>query len=724
MTTTISRRAFVAGSAAGLTFTFTLTGRLARALAQAGSFSPNIWVSIAADGTITIVAPAIEMGQGAMTGMPMLIAEELDADWSKVKVNHSPLGRGYGNPGFGGAQITGASRSTPGYFMPLRLAGAQARRVLLDAVAERWGVPVAELTTEPSVVVHAKSNRRLSYGDVAQFAKAPAELPKVTPADLKKTSQFRIIGTNVARVEMPDKVNGQARYGIDSSVPGMLIGAVLRPPVQGSTPESVDDSAALKVPGVTAVIKLPYGVGVVGTGYEATQKGKTALKVTWSKGAKAATYDSDSVASEYLATAASLSKKGLVIHQQGDATTAFNEAARKFSGVYVTDHAYHATMEPMNALAQVTADGAEVWVPTQAPTFVVLATAGALQIPPDKVKVHTTQLGGGFGRRIEQDFVIDAVLLAKATGKPVKVIWSREDDVKNDKYRPLTAQYLEAALDEQGNLSAWRYRIVSASIYARANPRALEASKGKDGPLTEGHELSYFVPNQLHEQLRDERGVDVGFWRSVGAGYTKFAIESFIDEIAQAQRIDPLAFRLRLLAHDQRASKVLRLAASMADWDRKRKGRGLGIAFSDTWKSYIATVAEVSVDRKTGKIRVHELWSAVDPGIAILPDNVKAQIEGASVFGVSHVLGERITIKEGVVQQSNFHDYPLLRMADAPEIHVEVVSTDNPPGGIGEVGLPPTGGAIGNAVAVLTGARLRALPMNPERVLAALRSLS
>src|SRR5687768_11365160 len=253
MTTTISRRSFVAGSAAGLTFTFTLTGRLARALAQAGSFSPNIWVSIAADGTITIVAPAIEMGQGAMTGMPMLIAEELDADWSKVRVNHSPLGRAYGNPGFGGAQITGASRSTPGYFMPLRLAGAQARRVLLDAVAERWGVPVAELTTEPSVVVHAKSSRRLSYGEIAQFAKAPAELPKVTAADLKKASQFRIIGTNVARVEMPDKVNGQAKYGIDSSVPGMLTGAVLRPPVQASTPAPADAPDALKVPGVIAV---------------------------------------------------------------------------------------------------------------------------------------------------------------------------------------------------------------------------------------------------------------------------------------------------------------------------------------------------------------------------------------------------------------------------------------------------------------------------------------
>jgi isoquinoline 1-oxidoreductase beta subunit len=719
----LTRRAFVAGSAAGLTLSFTFTGRLAKALAQGGAFSPNIWVTIAADGTITIVAPAVEMGQGALTGMPLVIAEELDADWSKVKVNHSPLGRGYGNPGFGGAQITGASRSTPGYFMPLRLAGAQARRVLLDAVAERWGVPISELSTEPSVIVHKASGRRMSYGEVAQFAKAPATLPTMTAADLKKTSEFRLIGKHHGRVEMADKVNGSAKFGIDSAVPDMLIGGVLRPPVTGATPQTIDDTDARKVPGVTAIVKLPYGVGVVGTGYEAVQKAKQALKVTWSTGAAAEKYDSDAVATEYVGIAASPSKKGVVIHQEGDVGKALGEAAQKYTGVYVTEHVYHATMEPMNALAHVTPDGAELWVPTQSPTFVVLATSNALKIPPEKVKVNTTLLGGGFGRRIEQDFVIDAVLLSKETGKPVKVIWSREDDVKNDKFRPLTAQYLEAGTDSAGNVSAWRYRIVSQTIYGRANPRALEAAKGKDAPVVEGHELSYSVANQLHEQLLEGRGVDAGFWRAVGPGYTKFAIESFVDEIARGQRVDPVAFRLRLLASKPRAVAVVRKAAEMAQWDKKRPGRGVGIAFSDTWSSFIATVAEVSVDRKTGRIRVHELWSAVDPGIVILPDNVVAQIEGGSIFGVSHVLGERITFKNGVVQQSNFHDYPLLRFADTPDVHVHVISSDNPPGGIGEVGLPPTSGAIGNAVAALTGARVRRLPMTPDRVLAAMRSI-
>jgi isoquinoline 1-oxidoreductase subunit beta len=722
MTTRISRRAFVAGSTAGLTFGFGLSGRVARALAQAG-FSPNIWVTIATDGTVTIVSPAAEMGQGIMTSMPVLVAEELDADWSKVKVVQAPSNRAYGNPGFGGAQVTGASRSTPGYFMTLRLAGAQARRVLLDAVAQRWNVPVGTLTTEPGVVVHAASGRRMSYGEVAAFAKAPAELPKLTAADLKKTSEFRLIGKSLPRVELPDKVTGKATFGLDVEVPDMLYGAVLRGPVIGSTPEAVDDSAARAVRGVAQVVPLPWGIGVLGTGYEAVHKGKAALKVTWKKGAPAEAYNSDRVRGEYAGIAATLTKPGLVIHQEGDYAAGTKKAVRTFNAFYVSDHTYHATMEPMNAVARVSADGssAEIWAGTQNPTGNQLGVAGALKIPPEKVTVHTTLLGGGFGRRLENDFVLDAALLSKAAGKPVKVVWSREDDVKAGKFRPLTAQYLEAGLDADGNIAAWRHRIVGASIYARFNPPALERLKGKDLPVIEGHEISYSALNQIHEYLREDRGVDVGPWRSVGAGYTKFAIESFLDEMARAQGIDPLAFRLRLLAHNDRATRVVRAAARMAEWERKRPaGRALGFAFSDTWKTYIAAVTEVSVDRKTGKIRVHEVWCAVDPGIAIQPDTIEAQIEGGAIFGLSHVLGERITIENGVVQQSNFNNYPLLRMADTPDIHVEVISTDNAPGGIGEVGLPPMGPAVANAVAVLTGARIRALPITPERVRAAL----
>jgi isoquinoline 1-oxidoreductase beta subunit len=722
MATTLSRRRFLAGTA-GLTLGFVVDiGAPRRARGQGGPLKANVWVTIDPDGTVTIVAPSAEMGQGSMTGMPVLVAEELDADWAKVKVVAAPMNRAYGNPGFGGLQVTGASRSTPGFYMPLRLAGAQARRVLLDAVAAEWKVPVTELTTEPHVVVHANSARRIGYGDITKFAKVPAQLPNVTAADLKRPDQFRLIGRSLPRVELPDKVMGRAKFGIDAEVPDMVIATVLRGPAQGDTPDRVDDSAAKQVAGVSAVVPLPWGVGVVGSGYEAVQKGKAALKVTWKKG-KAAGYDSERVRGDYAGVAASLSKKGVVAHEQGNAARALGAAARTFEAAYVTDHVYHATMEPMNAVARVTADTAEVWVPTQAPSINQAAVAGALKIPPEKVTIHPLLIGGGFGRRLENDFVLDAVLLSKAVGTPVKVIWAREEDVKHTKYRPLVAQYLRAGLDENGNLSAWHHRIVGASIYARFNPRAFEALKGADTPVIEGYELSYAAGNQLQEYLREERGLDVGLWRSVGPGYTKFAIESFIDEIARAQRIDPVQFRLRLLAHNARAASVVRRVADWAEWDRKRPaGRALGIGFSDTWRSYIASVAEVSLDKKTGAIRVHEVWSMVDPGVAIQPDNIVAQIEGATIFGVSAALRERVVIEDGVVKNSNFHDYPLLRMSEAPEIHVQVLSTNNAPGGIGEVGLPPVAPAIANAIHVLTGKRLRSLPMSPDRVVAALRA--
>jgi isoquinoline 1-oxidoreductase beta subunit len=723
----ISRRAFLIGGVTGLTFGFMIdrphSRRVRHAIAQNADFKPNVWVTIGPDGTITIVAPAAEMGQGTMTSLPLLVAEELDADWANVKVVQAPSNRAYGNPGFGGIQVTGASRSTPGYFKLLRLAGAQARRVLLDAVAAAWSVPVGELTTEPSVVVHQKSGRKISYGDVAKFARVPAQLPPVTEADLKKPSQFRLIGKNIARLEMPNKVVGQATFGIDSEVPDMLYASVLRWPVQGNGPDTVDDLAAKQVPGVTHVVALPWGVGVVGTGYEAVQKGKAALKVTWKTGAQAETYTTDAVLRDYAAIAANLNKKGLVIYEQGDLTAGVQKSVREFTALYLSDHVYHATMEPMNAVARVSADGTscELWAPTQAPTLNQLAVSGVLKTTPDKITVHTTFLGGGFGRRLEQDFVVDAVLLSKATGKPVKVVWSREDDVRNDKYRPATAQYLTAGLDAAGNVSTWRHRIVAASIFARFNPNALATMQGKEAPIIDGHDHSYAMGSELHELFREDRGVDVGFWRSVGPGYTKFAIESFIDEIARGQRIDPVQFRMRLLAHQPRAKAALETVAQMADWRRPRRHRALGVAMSDAWRSHIATVAEVSVDRRSGQIRVHKVWAVVDPGIAILPDNIIAQIEGATVFGTSAALQERITVQNGAVQQSNFHDYRLLRMADTPDIEVKVLSSENEPGGIGEVGLPPVAPAIANAVAKLTGARVRSLPMVPERVLTAMK---
>jgi isoquinoline 1-oxidoreductase beta subunit len=724
----LTRRRFI--GSAGLTFgiafagsTVTLFDALA---ADAAKFQPNAWIEINADNTITLIAPAAEMGQGSFTSLPMLIAEELDADWSKITVIQAPAGKDYGNPLFGGAQVTGASRGARGYFTPLRLVGAQARRVLLAAVAEQWGVPVGELTTKPNLVVHEKSGRSISYGDVAKFAKVPAQLPQVTEADLKPQNQWRLIGKDLPRLDIPSKVNGSAQYGIDMYLPDMLYAAILRAPVQGEAPDQVDDGEAMKVAGVVKVVPLPFGVAVVAPDYWTAQKGKAALKVTWKTGAKAESYDSAKVLEDYAATAKDWSRKGAVALSEGDVDQAFKGAAKVITADYLSEHVYHAPIEPTNTTAWVKGDGTvEVWTPTQAPTFVTLAASGVAGTTPDKVLVHTTFLGGGFGRRIEQDITVDAVLLSKILQKPIKVLWSREDDVKNDKFRPATAQRLEAALDGHGKIVGWRWRIVAESIFRRALPDALKAAKGVDAAVCDGHETNYTIANQYHDYVEDDRGIDVGFWRAVGPGYTVFAIETFMDELAHAARQDPLAFRLAHL-QDPRAHKVLKAATDMAHWGRKTEGRALGLAYAyypNVWFCHVAYVAEVSVSRETGVIRVHKIWAAVDPGTTISPANVAYQIEGGAIFGTSAALHERITIVKGEVRQSNFNDYPLLRIDEAPVVEVKLLPDQTARvAGVGESGLPPAAPAIANAVRALTGAKLRVLPMLPDRVKAALKA--
>jgi isoquinoline 1-oxidoreductase subunit beta len=720
-TTAISRRSFMVG-AGGLGVVVAFTD-VSEALAQgAKTFKPNAWVTVATDGTVTIISPSSEMGQGVMTAMPVLVAEDMDADWSKVKVVQAPSdAKTFGNPLFNGAMTTGASRTTQGYYKVLRQAGAQTRKIILASVAQEWKVPVGELSTEPGRVVHAKSGRKIGYGDVAKFATVPAQMPAVSDADLKPLDQCRLIGRNVPRVDVPSKTNGTAKYGIDTQLPNMLYGAVLRAPVQGEKPERIDDAAAKAVKGVVQIVPLPYGVGVVAQTYEAAKKGKEALKVTWSTTAKARSYNSDQVLKEYAAAANDLSKQSVTVLKHGDPEAAFRSAAKVIKADFLSDHVAHACMEPMNATAKVDGDRIEIWSPTQSPTLAQVFGARMGGTTPDKVKVNTTLLGGGFGRRIEPDFSIDAVLLAKAVpGRPVKVIWSREDDIQNDKYRPLAAQHFEIALDAQNNIRAWRHRLVGESIYARAAPPVYQALQGKDPPFHDGAEVVYDIPNHLVEFIREQRGVDVGFWRAVGPGYTKFGIECLLDEIAALKGVDPVAFRLELLRNDARAANVVRTVAQMADWSRKREGRFLGIAYSDFWNTHCAEVAEISLNRSTGAIRVHNVWAAVDTGIAVQPANVIAQIESSIIYGVSHALYEQINFKNGEVQESNFHDYRLLRMSEAPSIQVGVIQTNNPPGGIGEAGLPPVGPAIANAVGTATGKRLRHYPFLPERVKAAM----
>ncbi len=712
----ISRRAFLISSgtaAVGIAF-----GSFSkRIFAQAEPFSPNGWVRVGTDNIVTVYAPACEMGQGVMTAMPLLIAEEMDLDWGRVRVEQAPYNpKVFGNPLFGGNMLAGASRTTRGYYEVMRLAGMQARQVMLQSAAQKWEVPATELGTEPHAVVHKASGRKLSYGEIAEFATVPASPPQFTREQLKRPSEFRLIGKDIPRIEIPDKVTGQARYGIDVRLLGMLYGAVLRAPVNGEAPLSVDDSEARKVEGVRQIVRMPYGIGVVADTYPAALKAKKALKVEWTQRSKARAYTSEKLIPEYLQRARNLSDKGTVYEAHGDAREAMAKAAKRVTAEYTSLNVTHACMEPINCTARVDGDRIEFWAPTQSPFGVFLAAVKAHGFKPENVKINVTLLGGGFGRRAENDYAVDVGFLAKAVpGYPVKMIWTREDDIQFTKPRPLTVQRLEAGLDEQGNLVSFHHRIVGESIYRRFAPPAFQASGGKDLPLCEGaYEPTYSYPNFALEQLLEERGVDVAVWRAVGGGYTKFAIETFIEEVAAAAGKDPIAFRMQLLARDPRGQAVLREAMAMSDWSRPRPaGRALGIAYSDIWETYCAMVAEVSVDRKTGMISVHEIWSAVDTGVALQPKNVQRQIESAAVFGLSG-LKEKLLYKDGVPQQSNFHDYPVLRMNEVPKITIKVIVTDNKPGGIGEVGLPPVAPAVANAVFKLTGKRLRDLPFDPD----------
>ncbi len=729
----ISRRGFVAG-AGGLTFAFTfgagIAGHAAEALAAASGARLNAWVTIGTDDTITILSPAAEMGQGIITTLPLILAEELDADWSKVRVDYAPpIQKIYGNrhPLFKGAQITAGSLAVAGYWNPLRHAGAQARRVLLDAVAGKWNVPVAELSTEPSVVVHKGSGRRISYGEVAGFAKVPAAPPVIGESDLKKRSEYRLVGReDIGRIDVPSKVDGTAKYGIDVQLPGMVHATILESPMDGAKPKNVNVPEVMKVKGVTKVIPLPFGVAVLGETVEATHAGRNAIKLEWdTSGAKAAKFDSEKAKQEYARHGRDPNAKALDWFRKGDAATALAGAARTVEGVYWSEHAYHAQMEPMSCTARVAADGksAEIWTGSQFTALAALVASKVLKTTPDRITVHQQLLGGGFGRRIAPDMVAQAVVVAKISRQTVKLVLTREDDMAAARPRPLTHHILRAGLDGGNNLVGWYHRIVAENVDAIAAPPRFKATGGKDIIGWRGMELPFYgIPNILAEGVRELRGIRVQPWRGIGSSHNKFAAESFLDEVAVAKGVDPLALRLELTREQPRANGVIKAVAEIADWGRKRDGRALGIAFSDYHGTFTAGVAEISLDRRSGKITVHNYWLAIDAGLVIQPKNVVAQLEGGVIFGLGSALKEQLTFKNGAPQQSNFHDYEVMRMADIPEIHTRVLATDNPPTGVGEVGVPATGPAVGNAVFALTGKRLREMPMSPERVLKALKA--
>jgi isoquinoline 1-oxidoreductase subunit beta len=722
----LSRRSFLVTSGAfGVAVTFGAFDDAIPARAAA-PFQANAWVTIDADGTVTLMSPASEMGQGAMTALPVMIAEDLDADWSKVRVVQSPDDiKTYGNPLFFGLLITVGSRATPGYYEKLRIAGAQARKVLLANAATTWKVPVEELSTEPGAVVHAKSGRKIGYGDIAKSATVPNPVPEASKADLKPLAQCRYIGKDIARVDVPLKVNGTAIYGLDTQLPNMLYAAVLHAPVQGEKPDTIDDSGAKALKGVVQVTPLPHGVAVVAETFETAMKGKAALKVTWSNTSQARQYTTAAnIAEEYRKLAADWSQKSVDMVKEGDAAAAIAGAAKVLTADYFADHVAHICMEPMNATVVVNGDQVEIWASNQSPTDMKHIGARVGGTTDDKVKVHTPLLGGGFGRRTDGDEVAEAVALAKTMpGRPIKVIWSREDDIQQDMWRPLAAQRVEVGLDAAGNIVGWRHRVVAQSYIARAIPPLFEKMGGQDVVSASGGEFRYAVTNHHVDYIRAARGIEVGAWRGVASGYTKFAIETMIDEVAAQKGVDPLALRLDLHKAQPRSVAVLKAVAEMAKWSEKRgDGRALGLAYSDALTTHTAAVVEASVNQQTGEIRVHHIWAAVDPGIAVQPKNIMAQMEGAMIFGLGAALIEQINLKDGLPQESNFHDYRVMRMSDVPPIEVKVISTDNPPTGIGEAGVPVVGPAIANAVAQLTGKRLRQLPMVPNRVLATLKS--
>jgi isoquinoline 1-oxidoreductase beta subunit len=728
--TKISRRAFLQTTGA-LTFSFTFAGQVTKALAQDGAARFNAWVSIAADGTITVQVPVAEMGQGAATALPLILAEELDADWSKVTYQWAPpVPKVYGNyhPLFGGAMVTAASISTPGYWTSLRIAGAQARRVLLDNAAQRWGVPVSELTTEPSMIVHRASNRRMSYGEVVKFAKVPETPPQITEADLKQPAQFRLIGKeDIKRVDVPSKTDGSAKYGIDVRLPGMLYASVLEAPYDGAKAAQVNSDDAMKVQGVKRVLTLPFGVAVIAETVHAANKGRRALKVKWDGGGNPnASFDSEKALAEYARNAKDPNANAMTAFEKGDARAALSGAAKKMEAEYSSVHCYHAQMEPMNCVARVSADGtsAEVWTGTQSNALAAFVASNVLKTTPDKIRVHQQLLGGGYGRRIWPDAVAQAVVLANITKEPIKLILTREDDLIAARPRPMTYHAIKAGLDGSGNLVAWHHRLVSENVDAVAAPPRFKATGGKDVIGWRGLEQPFYaVPNMLAEAVREQRGVRVHAWRGIGSGYNKFVSESFLDEIAHATGKDPLDMRLQLTKDHPRAQAVIKAVAEMADWKKPRgKDRALGIAFSDYHDSFSAGIAEVSLDRKTGRIKVHNYWIAGDAGIVVTPENAHAQLESAVVYGLGSALTEELTYKDGAVQQSNFHDYRLIRMSDMPQIHTKVIVTANSPTGLGELGVPTVAPAIGNAVFKLTGKRLRQLPMSASRVSAALKA--
>jgi isoquinoline 1-oxidoreductase beta subunit len=720
-TVRIARRDFLKTSAAiggGLCIAAYVPELAARPLenspANDGVFAPNAFVRIAPDDSVTVIVNHSEMGQGVYTSLPMLLNEELEADWSKIKIESAPVDAAYNHTVFG-LQMTGGSTTTPSEWERFRKMGAMARLMLIDAGAQKWSVPASQCRVEKGVVIHVPSGRKATYGSLVAAAaqlKPPADVP------LKDPKQFTLIGKPTRRLDTPSKINGTAQFGLDVRLPGMLFALVARPPVFGGKLVSFDAAEALKVKGVRAVEQVPSGVAVIADRFWSAKLGREKLKISWDDGENAKLSTSQMLA-DFSRQSAS---PGTVAKKAGDPATALAGAAKSITAEYDVPYLAHAMMEPLNCVVDLRKDSCEIWTGTQFETVDRANAAQVVGLPPEKVQIHTTLLGGGFGRRANpaSDFVVEAMHVAKIAKAPVKVVWTREDDLAGGWYRPMWHDRFAAGLDAAGNPVAWTHTIVGQSITEGTSFAPYTINKeGVDSTSVEGAaDILYGIPNLQVDLHSPKIGVPVQWWRSVGHSHTGFSVESFFDEVAHAGGKDPYELRRKLLANQPRMSAVLNLVAEKAGWGKPlAPGRGRGIATHFSFDSYVAQVIEASVD-KDGTVRVHRVVCAVDCGRTVNPDIVKAQMEGGIVFGLTAALKTEITLENGRVQQTNFHDYEMLRMFESPEIEVYIVPSEQNPTGVGEPSVPPVAPALANAIFAATGKRVRRLPIRAADLVA------
>jgi len=670
-------------------------------------FAPNAFIRIDPTGAVTLVMPMVEMGQGTYTALAMILAEELEVGLDQVRLEHAPPNDALYANAILHIQTTGLSSSIRAFWTPLRKAGAVARTLLIAAAAKKWGINPGACRARQGVVTHPDGSHHLTYGELVSAA-ASLPVPPVDSVALKQPADFELVGKPTRRLDSQDKVNGRAQFGIDARPPGVKIAAISITPVFGGKVKSVNEAAALAVNGVHQVVRIDNAVAVVAEHMWAAKKGLMAAAVEWNEGANAALSSAD--IARQLETESR--HPGAVARNEGDAQKALAGAARRLDAVYQLPFLAHATMEPMNCTVHVRKDGCDIWVGTQAPTLTQALVAEVTGLPKDTVKVHNHFLGGGFGRRLEVDGSVLAARIAQHVEGPVKVVWSREEDIQHDMYRPSYYDRVSAGLDAQGRPVAWTHRVAGSSVMARYVPPLFR--NGLDPDAVEGAaEPPYDFPNIHVDYVRVEPpGIPTAFWRGVGPVKNIFIVETFLDELAAAAKQDPVAYRRSLLGRNPRALGVLNLAAQKSGWGQPLPERcGRGVAVQSAFGSFLAAVAEVEVPR-SGVVKVKRLVCAVDCGVVINPDTIAAQVEGGSLFGLTAALYGAITLRDGRVEQSNFHDYRPMRMNETPRIETHLVNSAEAPGGFGEAPTAIVTPAVVNAIFAVTGKRIRSLPID------------